>query len=990
MDEERVISALLAGDWADLTLEAGYDPASKPTMTAGFVRRLALGQDPRAPSLPAGVRIRGVRLEGKLDLADCSGSQGGALGVLALEACDLPDRVDVSNTELTRLSIVASRFRELWGEGVQVKGDIDFRGASPLPVAGATTAYIRLRGARVGGDVWGRGAVLKAPDEPPAGLTMIPDALNLWLARIGGSLSLGVSPALADRFRCTGRLNISGAAIGGDLELHGACLMNPAGLALDAVGARMGGDARLNAIGEHRFEAHGEVRMSNADIGGDAVFTGASLTFSEGDTLDLNGSRIGGHLLLMSGPGRRFESEGQIVLGNARITGDLVCRGARLSAKGAVAIGASGIQTGGDALLGVMQSDRLDVEGAIILLNARIGGHLDLNGACLRHPEGDALDLTGSAVGGDIWLVPASGHRFECEGRLMMADMKASGDFICRGARLSNRGGVALSAAAAVIEGEVLLNPHGEDTPCTIEGGVIFNGAVIRGRLDVYGAHMSNPGGLAFGGAGLQTGGPAHFNAVGPQRFEADGEVRLSSAVIGGECNFSGARLHHPEGDALDLTGSRIAGHLLLMIGREQRFEAEGQIVLTSARISGDLNCRGARLSGPGGVALNAYGADIGGEASFSAVESHRFEAEGEVRVAYGRIGGNCDFSGARLSTAGGDAMDAAGSVIGGDVLLTPFEDRRFESEGQIILSNAKLSGDLVCHRARLSNGTGRALSAAAVSVDGALLADDNDIAGQVSFAVAKIDLLGSFTTSAWRGAGRIDLDDISIRQILVDPQHGTAWKQRRDWLRRNSFRDERRRLVVSPHPWRECASAFARTGRHIDARRLQREGYREENRARPVWQQPFVWLFAELPFGFGLSIARTTATVLGFWLIGTAGAEVMYARGVLIDAQTGQAACRSVVPALYALDIAIPFLDLGQEARCDPDDAGQTGLFAGVPAPAPFWSLPATGGAKAPGIRIFSEIALWQWAKAIYALLGSLVVGFAAVTYSGVFKPKE
>jgi hypothetical protein len=38
----------------------------------------------------------------------------------------------------------------------------------------------------------------------------------------------------------------------------------------------------------------------------------------------------------------------------------------------------------------------------------------------------------------------------------------------------------------------------------------------------------------------------------------------------------------------------------------------------------------------------------------------------------------------------------------------------------------------------------------------------------------------------------------------------------------------------------------------------------------------------------------------------------------------------------------------------------------------------------------VFDEVTVWHWAKAIYAFLGALVVGFAAVTYSGVFKPKE
>jgi hypothetical protein len=111
VDEDRLIKDLLAGEWADLTRELGYDPQCKPLLAAAFLKILVLGRDPRASNLPAGVRLRGVHLDGDLDLADCFGPHGGSLGVLALEECDLPGRITVSNTNLTRLSIRKSRFR---------------------------------------------------------------------------------------------------------------------------------------------------------------------------------------------------------------------------------------------------------------------------------------------------------------------------------------------------------------------------------------------------------------------------------------------------------------------------------------------------------------------------------------------------------------------------------------------------------------------------------------------------------------------------------------------------------------------------------------------------------------------------------------------------------------------------------------------------------------------------------------------------------------
>ena len=777
VDEDRLIRDLLAGEWSDLTQERGYDPQCKPILAAAFLKRLVLGRDPRAHNLPAGARIRGVRLDGDLDLADCYGPQGGGLGVLALEECDLPGRINVSNTELARLSIRKSRFRELWGEGVQVRGDLDFRESSPLPTDDASipgSAYIRLRAAEIGGDVWGRGATLRSPPKVPEGLTVVPPALQLWLAKIGGSLSFEM------RFDCSGEFKINGATIGGDLSLDGARLSNPDGMALDAAGARIGGEATFHTEGEHRFEADGEVRLSNASIGRNCEFMGARLSNPGGDALDASGCTIGGHLRLMSAGNHRFESEGRLVLFNAKISDDLACLGCRLS----------------------------------------------------------------------------------------------------------------------------------------------------------------NPEGVALAADDIEIGGQALFNVMGEHRVEADGGVRLSNGSIGRDCEFMGARLSNPGGDALDLSGCKIGGHLRLMSAGNHRFESQGKVLLWNARVSSDLACYGSHLSNPNDIALGAAGIQIGGNALLLSKNDHRFEAEGGFVISGATIGGDLALSGARLSSPERDALDASGCSIGGK-----------------------------------------------------LHAHDNLIGGDVDLSATRTSILGSFAPSAWDGADRIRLDGIGISQIQVDPEDGVPWKQRRNWLRRSSFREHGGRLIVSPHPWRECASAFARSGRHSDARRLQREGYREENRARPKWQQPFVWLFAETPFGFGLSIFRTTVTVLCFWLVGTVGVEVMSARGVLIETNEDglQRACQSVVAPLYALDVAIPFIDLRQEFRCDPGDMGQAGLFAGIAIPAVSLPGPSTIDATSSStIRMFDEVTVWHWAKAIYALLGALVVGFAAVTYSGVFKPKE
>jgi len=823
-DEQALIAALRAGVWADLTQAPGYDPEAKPVVPARFLRDMLLGLDSRIAGLPSGLRIRGVRVDGDLDLADCTAPGGGGFGVVALEQCDFTGRIDITNAELSRFSIRQSRFRELWGEGVKVSGDFDFRGASPLPSPEEPVAYIRLRAARIGGDLWARGALLKCPGDVPRGLTMAPPALNLWLARIEGSALFEMG------FVAEGDVRMSSAFIGGDLAFDGATITGRDGLALDAAGVNIGGEATFDLLDERRFVAQGEVRLSNASVGKNLNFYGASVS----------------------------------------------------------------------------------------------------------NPDGDALDVSASTIGGHVRLIVARGHRFEAYGQAVFWDTKVSGDFICNGARLSAPGRTALAAA------------------------------------------------------GIQVGGRAGFDMDDGSRFEAQGEVQLSNSTIGKDLTFFGAHLGHPGADALDANACSVGGHVQLMPIDGTRFEAEGACLFWDARVAGDFACHGARLNNPGGLALAAAGIEIGGLANFDAHEDFRFESTGEVRLANGSIGKSLSFLGAALSHPDGDALDASACDVGGHVRLVAMNHHKFEADGTTIFWKARVAGDFVCQGGRFTRPDGVAFNASACSVGGGLYAHDNTLEGIVDLSNARIDTLGSFADSAWAGARRIRLDSISLRQIEVDPSDGVPWQTRTRWLKRSSDQTAKGQRIVSPHPWQECAVAFARSGRHTDARRIQREGYREENRARPLWIRPFVWVFAEVPFGFGLSALRATVTLVAFWIAGIVGAEVMLARNVLVDLSSrgDPQACLSLVPALYALDTAIPIIDLRQESLCDPADVGQAGLFPGIP-------LSRLVGGMAflpamPAVTLFDEVTLWTWAKAVYALLGTFLVSFAGITYSGVFKPKE
>jgi len=929
--EAFIISRLAAGDWADLRDVPNAEADVRPVLSGAFIRNLLLGLEPRLSSLPTGVRIRAAHVEGRLDLADCVGAGGSGLGVLALEDCDLTDRIDVSNAEFTRLSIRRSRFREIWGEAVHIRGDFEFRDASPYSVDDEeATAYIRLRAARIGGDVWGRGARLQAPEQVPDGLNAIPPCLNLWLAQVGGSVMLDGGASMV------GGVNLSDAQIGGSLECDGSRFSHVGAEVLTARAARVGGSVSFLPMGGVRFEADGEIGLRAAVIGGSVTFIGASLSSITEDALDVSSAKIEGGLVLNPSMDHPLEVNGRILMGGVSLAGDLDLEGASLIRASGQTINADSARIGGGILMRSVAGSRFQSEGQIWLRGMTVGGNLEIRGARIVCPEEGAMNATGISVSGSVIMNPTEEDACEFEGEVNLRRAHITGDLDCDGLLLMSPDGTALTCDAARIEGAALFAPM-EGRRFDAQGRVWLRGASIGGAVSFRGARVTNARGLAVNATSVTVGESIRFHQHEDFRFEAEGEVSLSGAQVGANVEMSGVRLHNPEGLALDAAGAEIDGDLAIMPSGDQLFEADGVISLMSAEIGGD------------------------------------------VRIGSGRITGS-----------DGTALQAGGVTIQGDLILAGYGEMKLTIDGEAVIRTSEIKGEVYISNVKISRPSGTALDATSVQISTSLQASDNDIEGVVDFQAATIGLMGEEPHTAWRGARRVVLDEATYQHIAVERSDGPVWKARRDLLRRNSYRDGYGRLVAPTQPWRECASAFLRSGSYQDARRILREGYREANRARPLWRRVFVWAFAEAPFGFGLSVVRATVVAVVFWMAGWAGAHYMLHRGVLVESG-GEGPCTSSSPGLYALDTAIPFIDLRQESACDPGDAGLAQLMPAGEVRLPALSVPGSD-IRTPSLSLGlpDEVALWRWGKAVYALLGAFVLGFAAVTYSGVFNPRE
>jgi hypothetical protein len=176
-------------------------------------------------------------------------------------------------------------------------------------------------------------------------------------------------------------------------------------------------------------------------------------------------------------------------------------------------------------------------------------------------------------------------------------------------------------------------------------------------------------------------------------------------------------------------------------------------LIGANLRVTTDVDLSGSRLSGTASLvsdladveacALHLSAAEIGGRLALAGRAKMRFSAHGTVRLESARIEGDLVLDGAQLDGAGMAALDARASTIGGDVRLGMHGDLAFEARGEVSLSAATVTGDVLAFGARLVNPEGRALHCEDMQAESVLLGAAGDRAfvahGRLNFLSATI-----------------------------------------------------------------------------------------------------------------------------------------------------------------------------------------------------------------------------------------------------------
>jgi hypothetical protein len=264
----------------------------------------------------------------------------------------------------------------------------------------------------------------------------------------------------------------------------------------------------------------------------------------------------------------------------------------------------------------------------------------------------------------------------------------------------SGSGIPALRLAGAVVRRPLELRG------ATVSALVEFTGCTFDEPVDLYAADLAGWRLVRCDLPGLRGANLRVRSELGLEQCTVTGPVELPDARIDGPLRFTGTRLGSTSGPAL--TGFRL---MVSGVLDARGLRSEGKVRLSGARVEGNIDLRGAELIRPGGDAFDAAGVRVGGNLRCD----QGFTAEGRVVLAGATVAGNALFSGATLHGTVDEpavlvlprgqadtttALMADRVAVHGNLVL----DAGFNAEGSVRLTNARIGGYLRLSGARLGS----------------------------------------------------------------------------------------------------------------------------------------------------------------------------------------------------------------------------------------------------------------------------------------------
>ena len=407
---------------------------------AEVIRLILLGRLASDPD-PRGLRLRGARIVGRLDLdhvtsaipltmvschlqegAELAGAKLPAVGLreCLIEHADqtalLAPRLATDLLDLTRATVVAHRERPAVDLDGSDLGQLTADGASLTCDLGSA---LRARQCHIRRD--------------------------LRLTRFEDSDS-----GLVRQFEATGRgddgtIYLWGAQVDGALYCSGE-VSNESGPAVEATAARIGLAVLMTALQADGDGDGGTIRLHSARIGSSLMLNYGHVSNSTGPALVANGVTVSGDMSFSELAASGYGDDGVISLAGAHVDGDVYWLGAKVenvnwsgSGGGGPAVRAEDLSVGHDLRFSDdFTATSGGTNGAVHLAGAQVGGQLVIMDATLSCDTGPALYTDGVTVSQDLYLVRVTATGAGEQGVLVLSNTQVSHDFAYRPAKLTN------------------------------------------------------------------------------------------------------------------------------------------------------------------------------------------------------------------------------------------------------------------------------------------------------------------------------------------------------------------------------------------------------------------------------------------------------------------------------------------------------------------------------------------------------------------------
>lgn len=495
--------------------------------------------------------------------------------------------------------------------------------------------------------------------------------------------------------------------------------------------------------------------------------------------------------------------------------------------------------------------------------------------------------------------------------------------------------------------------------------GISIYGAIIVGRIDLVHAKTALPLKLenchllnGIDASNCEIPGISIINSriEGPAEpsDEVYAPISLNGSVVLSDLCLSGSYASNTKGCAVAAEGISVRGNMDLNSGFvAEANHVDGAVYIPGARVEGHLSFSGSKIVNTQGSAIFAEGVEVQGDMYLR--EPFRAESSTStdvIRLPGAKIGGQLSFTGARVVNGAGPAIVADSIMVVGDVYFRkPFFASARSKEGAILISGAKVDGQLSFEGSRVSNDHGPIVVAPYLHTGRDLYIDINvnyftrypvgafdfrhaDVEGKLSVSDGTIDLARKGLH--WR------IDGMSYR--------GCPASSIEKWTAILALGS----CEYTAQPFRFFAEYLQSTGHGHEARKV----LIEQQKCRRIQYPKFHWrrlvsrlLFLTVGYGYRplqVLIWFLPLIVVAFGLVFWWLPDGLVASSDSLESDSGET-CSAVQRALVAIDISFPLVATGVSETCAVDFGNPPGdklsIFA-IMLKIPVWVLVAFLGA--------------------------------------------